>query len=118
MERGKQTGQDTLHWLSNFAIRSTFFSSKSANLSIIAPLFAPAVAFHPGRAALAAATALSTSASDATWTLSDTTESSLGLYIVKVSPVLDLTYFLAYQRICQGAVGVAYLAIDEQILFE
>lgn len=58
---------------------STFFSNRSANLSMIAARLAPAVSRHFGKAALAAETALSMSASEATWTLSVTRDSSLGL---------------------------------------
>ena len=59
----------------------------------MAPLLAPAVAFHAGSAALAAATAWSTFCSEATWTLLDTVESSFGLRMDRVSSVLDFTYY-------------------------
>ena len=88
----------TMGWpiamLSSLHNPSKFASIKSASLFMQAARCAPVKLFHgpPWNAALAAATAASTSAGPATCTSDVTTESSIGFLTVIVCPDLDLTY--------------------------
>lgn len=78
--------------VSSLAIFSVFASIRSANFSIHFARSAPVNFFHgPSKAALAAATAASTSSGPAAWTSSVTTVSSVGLVTISVSPDFDLT---------------------------
>ena len=81
-----------MHTLSSLPNFSALASRRSANLSINFARCASGVDDQLGKAAFAAATARSTSASEATWTLSVTTVSSLGLLIVRASPDDDGIY--------------------------
>src|SRR5215472_15719428 len=83
---------------SRAAIRDACDSRSVANLSMLEARLRPGNVHHCGKAFLAAATAASMSCSDATWTLSVTSSSVLGLWIVRVSPVEEGTYLLLMKR--------------------
>lgn len=91
---------------SRAAMRGACDSRRVANLSMVAARLEPGSAHHCGKAFLAAATAASTSCSDATWTLSVTSSSVLGLWIVRVSPVEEGTYSLLMKRFVWRSVLV------------
>lgn len=80
--------------VSSFASFSILASNRSANLFLHEALFAPLKCLHSPllKAALAAATAASTSSGPATCKSEVTMESSTGYLTVRVSPDLDLTY--------------------------